>query len=96
MEELQRRAKKVTSIDYNNKIIKPSFLILYEEESEFECNKSNLRLQKAFFTFITQILQNFYEFVKFVVPFFADSVKIIFISYRAGLSGPARERLKTK
>ena len=59
MEELQRRAKKVTSIDYNNKIIKPSFLILYEEESEFECNKSNLRLQKAFFTFITQILQNF-------------------------------------
>ena len=59
MEALGRKAKKVTSIDYNTKVIKPSFLTLYEGESELECNKSTLRLQKAFFTFITQILQNF-------------------------------------
>ena len=59
MEELQRRAKKVTSTNYNEKEIKPSFLNLYEDESEFECLKANLRLQKAFFTFITQIIQNF-------------------------------------
>ena len=59
MEELQRRAKKVTSTNYNDKLIKPSFLTLYEDESEFECLKSNMRLQKAFFTFITQVIQNF-------------------------------------
>ena len=59
MEELQRRAKKVTSVNYNEKEIKPSFLTLYEDENEMECMKSNMRLQKAFFTFITQIIQNF-------------------------------------
>ena len=59
MEELQRRAKKVTAINYNDKVIKPSFLTLYEDESEFECLKSNMRLQKAFFSFIAQIIQNF-------------------------------------
>ena len=59
MEELQRRAKKVTSTNYNEKAIKPTFLTLYEDESEMECLKANMRLQKAFFTFITQIMQNF-------------------------------------
>ena len=59
MEELQRRAKKVTATNYNEKLIKPSFLNLYEDESEYECLKANLRIQKAFFTFITQIIQNF-------------------------------------
>ena len=59
MEELQRRAKKVTSTNYNEKLIKPTFLTLYEDESELECIKANMRLQKAFFTFITQIIQNF-------------------------------------
>ena len=59
MEELQRRAKKVTSTNYNEKVIKPTFLTLYEDESEMECLKANMRLQKAFFTFITQIMQNF-------------------------------------
>ena len=59
MEELQRRAKKVTSTNYNEKIIKPTFLTLYEDESEMECMIANMRLQKAFFTFITQIMQNF-------------------------------------
>ena len=59
MEELQRRAKKVTSTNYNEKAIKPTFLTLYEDESEMECFKANMRLQKAFFTFITQIMQNF-------------------------------------
>ena len=59
MEELQRRAKKVTSTNYNEKAIKPTFLTLYEDESEIECLKANMRLQKSFFTFITQIMQNF-------------------------------------
>ena len=63
MEELQRRAKKVTATNYNEKIIKPSFLNLYEDESEYECNKANMRLQKSFFSFITQIIQNFVRII---------------------------------
>ena len=59
MEELNRRSKKVTSTNYNEKTVKPSFLTLYEDESEMECIEANLRLQKAFFTFIAQISQNF-------------------------------------
>ena len=59
MGELQRRAKKVTSTNYNETNIKPSFLTLYEDESEIECMNSNFRLQKTFFTFIAQMLQNF-------------------------------------
>ena len=59
MQELQRRAKKVTSVNYNEKLIKPSFLTFYEDESEKECIQANMRLQKAFFTFIAQIIQNF-------------------------------------
>ena len=59
MEELTRRSKKVTSTNYNEKIIKPSFLTFYEDESEMECVQANLRLQRAFFTFIAQISQNF-------------------------------------
>ena len=66
MEELQRRAKKVTSIDYNSTHEKPTFLTLYGDESEIECVKSNLRLQKAFFTFITQIMQNFVSILSIV------------------------------
>ena len=64
MEELQRRAKKVTSTDYNKKEIRqPSFLTIYQDESEFECLKANMRLQKAFFSFITQILQKFLSII---------------------------------
>ena len=63
MEELQRRAKKVTSTNYNEKEIKPTFLTLYEDENEMECMKANMRLQKAFFTFITQIMQNFVRII---------------------------------
>ena len=59
MGELQRRAKKVTATNYNERNIKPSFLTLYEDESEIECMNSNFRLQKTFFTFIAQMLQNF-------------------------------------
>ena len=59
MGELQRRAKKVTATNYNERNIKPSFLTLYEDESELECMNSNFRLQKTFFTFIAQMLQNF-------------------------------------
>ena len=66
MEELQRRAKKVTSTNYNETNEKPTFLTMYEDESEIECMKSNLRLQKAFFTFITQIMQNFVSILSIV------------------------------
>ena len=59
MEELNRRSKKVTSTNYNEKKEKPSFLTLYEDESEMECLEANLRLQKAFFTFVAQMSQNF-------------------------------------
>ena len=59
IEELERRAKKVTSVNYNEKKVKPSFLNKYEDESEIECRNANLRLQKAFFGFITQIIQKF-------------------------------------
>ena len=59
MSETDRGAKKVTSTNYNEKIIKPTFLTMYEDENEMECMKANMRLQKAFFTFITQIMQNF-------------------------------------
>ena len=59
MEELQRRSKKVTATNYNERPVKPTFLTMYEDESEMECMKANLRLQKAFLSFITQILQNF-------------------------------------
>ena len=59
IEELNRRSKKVTSTNYNEKTQKPSFLTLYEDESEMDCIEANLRLQKAFFTFIAQISQNF-------------------------------------
>ena len=61
MDELHRRAKKVTAVDYNSKKFKPTFFTMYEDESEMECMKSNLRLQKAFFTFISQIIQNFVQ-----------------------------------
>ena len=69
MDELNRRSKKVTSTNYNEKNVKPSFLTFYEDESEMECAESNLRLQKAFFTFIAQIIQ------KFVGIFFIEGEK---------------------
>ena len=72
MEELQRRAKKVTSTNYNERNEKPTFLTMYEDESEMECMKSNLRLQKAFFTFITQIMQNFVSILNIVEDNKAD------------------------
>ena len=34
-------------------------MTFYEDESEMECVQANLRLQRAFFTFIAQISQNF-------------------------------------
>jgi len=59
MEEIMRTVNKVTRVDYNLQEIKPSFFNLYQNESEMECMKSNSVIQKAFFTFITQIIQNF-------------------------------------
>ena len=63
-EELTRRSKKVTSTNYNDKKNKPSFLRTYEDEDEEECFEANLRLQKAFFIFITQILQKYVQILE--------------------------------
>ena len=63
-EELTRRSKKVTSTNYNDKKNKPSFLRTYEDEDEEECLEANLRLQKAFFIFITQILQKYVQILE--------------------------------
>ena len=58
MAELIRRSKKVTSTNYNEKKIRPSFLNMYDDESEMDCMEINMRFQKAFFTFITQLVKN--------------------------------------
>jgi len=59
LDELIRRSKKVTAIDYNKLNIRPNFFNIYENESEMLCIKSNKRLQEAFFLFIIQIMKNF-------------------------------------
>ena len=60
-EELVRRSKKVTCTNYNDKTDKPSFFRIYEDEDEEDCIEANNRLQKAFFIFITQILQKYVQ-----------------------------------
>ena len=64
LEELTRRSKKVTSTNYNDKVRKPSFLQIYEDEDEEDCMEANLRLQKAFFIFITQIIQKYVQIIE--------------------------------
>ena len=64
LDELSRRSKKVTSTNYNDKKRKPSFLQVYEDEDEEDCMESNLRIQKAFFIFITQILQKYVQILE--------------------------------
>ena len=68
LEELIRRAKKVTSIDYNKideeKAKKPDFFNLYDDESELICIESNKRLQEAFLLFIINIMKNFVKVKK--------------------------------
>ena len=59
MQELLSRAKKATSLNFNETEINPSFLTKYNDESERGLMKANSHLQKAFFTFITQIIQKF-------------------------------------
>jgi len=59
MEELTRRSKKVTSIDYNLSKEKPNFFNIYDDESEKICIDSNQHLQEAFFIFIMNIMSNF-------------------------------------
>jgi len=58
MAELIRRSKKVTCTNYNEKKVKPTFLTMYEDETEMDCMEINMRLQKAFFAFITQVVKN--------------------------------------
>jgi len=58
MEELIKRSKKVTSIDYydiNYKKAKPNFLNIYEDENERFCIDINNKLLKVFYIFIIQI-----------------------------------------
>ena len=61
IEELNRRSKKVTSIDYNLEREKPNFFNFYRDESEKLCIESNKRLQRAFLIFIINIIKNFME-----------------------------------
>jgi hypothetical protein len=59
MEELMRRSKKVTSVDYNNNQTgRPNFFKIYSDENEMSCIESNIRLQKAFYIFILQVMKN--------------------------------------
>ena len=58
-EQITRRANKVISINYNKMKEKPDFFTLYENESEIECLQNNNMIQKAFLTFIIQIIKNF-------------------------------------
>jgi len=64
MEELMRRSKKVTSVDYNNnnQLDKPNFFKIYHDENEMLCIELNKRLQKAFYIFIMQIMKNIIKF----------------------------------
>ena len=58
MEELTRRSKKITYIDFNNITDKPNFFKIYIDETEMSCFESNKRLQKAFYIFILNIMKN--------------------------------------
>ena len=62
MKELSKMSKKVTSVDYNNRMNKPHFLNLYEDESETECIKSNNKILEAFYVFIIIIIRDFLIF----------------------------------
>ena len=67
LDELNRRSKKVTSIDYNKVETddKPNFFNLYKDESEKLCIESNKRLQSVFLIFIIKIMRNFMENIFF-------------------------------
>ena len=56
---LNRRAKAVTKVNYNEMKYKPTFFLPYEEESEMDMMRENLQIQKAFYTFIVQILASY-------------------------------------
>ena len=56
---LNRRARTVTKVNYNEMKYKPTFFLPYEEESEMDMMRENLQIQKAFYTFIVQILASY-------------------------------------
>ena len=62
--ELYRKSKKVTCTNYNDKTNKPSFMNLYEDESEEDCIESNFRLQRSFLIFIIQILVKYVQILE--------------------------------
>ena len=53
---LNRRARIVTKTNYNEKKYRPSFFVPYEGESETDMMRENLQIQKAFYTFMIQII----------------------------------------
>ena len=55
---LNRRFRAVTNINYNEKNYRPTFFIPYENESEMDTLRENLQIQKAFYTFLVQILSS--------------------------------------
>ena len=56
---LNRRARAVTKVNYNEMKYKPTFFLPYEEESEMDMMRENLQIQKAFYTFIVQVLASY-------------------------------------
>jgi len=62
MDELIRRAKKVTAVDYNKSNGKPNFFKLYNDESEMDCIQINKKLLKTFYLFTIQIIKKFMIF----------------------------------
>ena len=59
MEDLQLRAKKATSLNYNEIETNRSFLTKYDDESDRDLMKANSHIQKIFYNFIAQIIQKF-------------------------------------
>ena len=55
---LERRGKIVTTKNYNASKVKPSFLTMYDDETEMDCVEANRRIRKAFFNLIFEIFYN--------------------------------------
>ena len=53
---LNRRVRMVTKTNYNEINYHPSFFVPYETENEIDMMEENLQIQKAFYTFILEII----------------------------------------
>ena len=72
---LNRRARIVTKTNYNEKKYRPSFFVPYEVESEMDMMIENLQIQKAFYTFIIQIISAY--IIEFnIETYLIDDIKL--------------------